>query len=169
MEMDLFNSSRMMLNITVKFSDYSQTGQTRMDTVTAVVKKQSGSLYGGYGIVFCYGDFNNYYRLLIIAAGQYSVYAKINGVDTAIIPWTINASPNLNTGVGVENVISVRQVTSGNFAIYFNGVQETTFNDMTFSGGTAGFAAYIYTQAYENFPYTPVDVRFKLTSPVTYP
>jgi len=111
-------------------TDFLQTGQTQMDTVTAVVKKQSGSLYGGYGIIFCYGDSNNYYRLLIDAAGQYSVYAKINGIDTTITPWTIAASPNLNTGVGVENMISVRQVTSGNFVIYFNGVQEAAFNDI---------------------------------------
>jgi hypothetical protein len=150
-------------------TDFTQTSQTRMDTVTAVVKKQSGSLYGGYGIIFCYGDSNNYYRLLIDAAGQYSVYAKINGVDTAIIPWTVTTSPNLKTGVGVENVISVLQITLSNFAIYFNGVQESSFNDTTFSGGTVGFAAYVNTKDLENFPYTAVDVRFKLTSPLAYP
>jgi hypothetical protein len=106
---------------------------------------------------------------LIDAVGQYSVYARINGIDTAIIPWSITASPNLNTGVGVENLISVQQVTSGDFVIYFNGIQETTFKDITFSGGTAGFAAYVSTQDEENFPNVAVDVRFKLTSPVAYP
>jgi hypothetical protein len=150
-------------------TDFTQTRQTRMDTVTAVVKKQSGSLYGGYGIIFCYGDSSNYYRLLIDAAGQYSVYAKINDVDSAIIPWTVTASPNLKTGVGVENVISVRQITLNNFVIYFNGAQESSFNNTAFSGGTAGFAAYVYTKDLENFPYTAVDVRFKLTSPLSYP
>lgn len=153
----------------VFITDFPQTGQTRMDTVTAVVKKQSGSLYGGYGIIFCYVDSYNYYRLLIDAAGQYSLYAKINGVDTAIIPWTIAASPNLKTGVEVENMISVRQTTLNNFVIYFNGVQVATFNDATFSGGTAGFAAYVNTKDNENFPDTAVDVRFKLTTPVVYP
>jgi len=150
-------------------TDFSQTGQTQMDTVTAVVKKQSGSLYGGYGIIFCYGDPNNHYRLLIDAAGQYSVYARLNGVETSIIPWTLAASPNLKSGVGVENVISVRQATGSNFVIYFNGVQEATFSDTTFSGGTAGFAAYVSTKDDENFPNTAVDVRFKLTSPLAYP
>lgn len=150
-------------------TDFTQTGQTPMDTVTAVVNKHSGSLYGGYGIIFCYGDSNNYYRLLIDAAGQYSVYAKNNGVDTVIIPWEIAASPNLKTGVGVENVISVQQITLSNFVIYFNGVQEATFNDTTFSGGTAGFAAYVGTKDDENFPDTAVDVRFKLTSPLANP
>src|SRR6185369_11417378 len=52
----------------VFITDFTQAGQTSMDTVTAVVKKQSGSLYGGYGIIFCYRDPNNHYRLLIDAA-----------------------------------------------------------------------------------------------------
>lgn len=149
--------------------DFTQTSQTSTDTVTAVVKKQSGSLYGGYGIVFCYKDSNNFYRLLIDAVGQYSVYSRINGVDTPIIPWKLAASPNLKTGLGIENVVSVRQVSQSNFVVYFNGVEEATFIDATFSGGTAGFAVYVETMDLENFPYTAVDVRLKLSLPVAYP
>ncbi len=151
------------------WNTYTQTYESLMSTVTATVEKQSGSLYAGYGIVFCYQDNNNFYRLLIDAAGQYSVYSKVGGTYSAIIPWTTTPSLHLNSGIGVENEISVIQQSPNNFSVNFNGTQETTFSDNNFSGGKAGFCASIYDQTHENFPYTPEDIRFKLSSPVAYP
>jgi hypothetical protein len=151
------------------WNDYTQTNQSPMTTVTAAVMKQSGSLYFGYGIVFCYQDNNNFYRLLINAAGQYSVYARIGGNFTVIVPWTTTPSIYLNSGFGVENLISVTQQSPNNFSVNFNGKQETLFSDSNFIGGTAGFAAGIDTQSNENFPITPEDIRFKFSLPVFYP
>lgn len=149
------------------FTTYNQTYALPMTTVTATVKKQSGNADSGYGIVFCSLDSTNLYRLLIVTTGYYMVSAKVGGTYSTIIPWT--ASANLNSGFGVENVISVVQQSPYYFIILFNGTQETTFSDGNFSGGRAGFSAFITSQANENFPYTPEDVRFKLSLPVTYP
>lgn len=151
------------------WSTKAQTYETQMSTVTATVKKQSGSLYGGYGIVFCHQDANNFYRLLIDAAGQYSVYARIGGNYIAIIPWTLAPSSHLNKGIGVANVISVVQQSPNSFSVIFNGTEETVFNDGNFTGGTAGFYTGICDQANENFPNTPEDIRFQFNAPVTYP
>ena len=151
------------------WSTYTQTNESLMSTVTATVKKQSGSLYSGYGIVFCYQDNNNFYRLFIDAAGQYSIYSKVGGNYSAIIPWTTTPSAHLNSGVGVENEISVIQQSPNNFSVNFNGTQETTFSDGNFSGGRAGFCAYVAKQSEENFPNTPEDIRYKFSSPVAYP
>jgi hypothetical protein len=151
------------------WNTYTQTNELPMSTVTATVMKQSGCLYSGYGIVFCYQDNNNFYRLLIDADGQYSVYAKVGGTYSAIIPWTTTPSEHLNSGVGVANVIGVTQQSPGNFLVNFNGTQETLFSDGSFTGGKVGFYAYIDDQTGENFPYTPEDIRFKLSSPVAYP
>jgi hypothetical protein len=140
-----------------------------MTTVTATVKKQSGSLYSGYGIVFCHQDSNNYYRLLIDAAGQYSIVSIVAGTHYAIIPWTTAPSVHLNSGVGVANVISVTQQSPNNFSVNFNGTQEANFSDGNFTGGKAGFFASVDVQTGENFPDTPEDVRFQLSSPVAYP
>lgn len=149
------------------FTTYNQTNQLPMTTVTVKVKKQSGSTGSGYGIVFCSQDSNNLYRLLIDTGGHYTVSAKVANVyNSPIIPWT--ASTHLNSGVGVENEISVTQQTLNHFTVYFNGNFETTFNDMSFSGGKAGFYVSISPTA-ESFPYTPVDVRFKMSSPMVYP
>jgi hypothetical protein len=151
------------------WNTYTQTNESLMSTVTATVEKQSGCLYSGYGIIFCYQDNNNFYRLLIDAAGQYSVYSRVGGNYSAIIPWTTTPSAHLNSGVGVANVISVTQQSPNNFSVNFNGTQETLFSDGTFTGGKAGFCMYIGDQTGENFPNTPEDIRFKLSSPVAYP
>ena len=105
-----------------------------MSTVTATVKKESGYLYSGYGIIFCYQDNNNFYRLLIDAAGQYSVYSRVGCNFSAIIPWTTTLPAHLNSGVGIENVISVIQQSPNNFSVNFNGTQEALFSDGTFTG-----------------------------------
>ncbi len=147
---------------------YTQTNESQMTTVTATVKKQSGSSSSGYGIIFCSQDSNNFYRLLITTTGHYCVYAKVGGTYSAIIPWTSVPSSHLNNGVGVENEISVTQQTLNNFTVYFNGNLETTFSNTSFSGGKAGFCASV-SPTTENFPYVPEDVRFKLSSPVAYP
>jgi hypothetical protein len=148
---------------------YSLSGsnQTQMSTVTATVKKQSGSAGSGYGIIFCYQDTNNFYRLLIETTGHYIVSAKVGGVYTTLITWATSA--NLNHGYGVENVLSVVQTSPYVFSIRFNGVQAATFADYNFSGGRAGFYAFIHDQTDEYFPGLPVDIRFKLNSPVIYP
>lgn len=150
------------------WNTYTQTNQSPMATVTATVKKMSGSLSSGYGVIFCYQDNNNFYRLLITTGGYYCVYEKVGGTYNTIIPWTSIPSPHLNNGVGVENVISVAQPTLNNFSIYFNGSFETSFSDSNFSGGKSGFTMSV-SPTTENFPYTPEDVRFKMSSPVTYP
>jgi C-terminal processing protease CtpA/Prc len=151
------------------WSTYTGTNEAQMTTVTATVKKQSGSLYGGFGIVFCYQDSNNFYHLLIDSAGHYSVYTKVAGTYYAIIPWTTVSSAHLNSGFGVENVISVVQQSPNSFSVIFNGIQEVVFSAGNFTGGVAGFCASVADQAGENFPAVPEDIRFKLSSPIVYP
>jgi hypothetical protein len=136
-------------------------------TVTATVKKESGAYNYGYGIVFGYQDSNNFYRLLIDTVGHYTLSVKLAGIYVLLIPWSAPTTATINPGFDVANVISVTQQTPHNFTISFNGVQETQFTDGNFSGGVDGF--YASMSPTENFPAAPVDVRFKLTSPVNYP
>jgi hypothetical protein len=149
------------------WNSYAQTYDMPLTTVAATVKKQSGSVNGGYGIIFCYLDNSNYYRLLIDANAHYSVVAKVGGVYSGILAWA--TAQHLKSGLGVENVIGVSQLSPGLFAINFNGAQETTFTNPNFSGGRSGFIAGVNVQASENFPNTPEDVRFKLSLPLAYP
>jgi hypothetical protein len=146
--------------------------EVSMSTVTVIAKKMSGAINYGFGMVFCVSsDFNSLYRVLITADGWYQVTKKVSGTYPepvlAIVPWV--TSPLINTGYGAENEISVTQTSTHNFALSINGNLANTFGDPDFTGGTAGFYASIGTSGAEDFPDTPVDVRFQMTSPASVP
>lgn len=149
------------------WSTSNLTYESPMSTVTATIKKQSGSPNSGYGIIFCERDNDNFYLLMIHTGGRYSVTKRVAGATLGIISLTTSA--NLHTGFGVENEVSVVQTSPYNFTVRFNGTQETTFQDFDFFEGRAGFYVYVSDQTRENFPNTPVDVRFKMSSPITAP
>lgn len=152
---------------------YTQSFEPTMTTVTAAVKKQAGSYYTGFGIVFCYQDDDNYYLLLIDAASHYTVLARAEGAWRKILPWSLSPTMNLKSGLGVENVVSVTQDSPSHFSISFNGSfngsVETSFVDSAFSGGTAGFYVSIGAKEAENFPQTREDVRLRMIAPASYP
>lgn len=146
------------------------THESIMSAVTATVKKASGNANSGYGIIFCQQDVDNFYRLMITINGHYAVTARVAGVTTSIIPWSAPSVATLYTGYGVENLISVVQTTPYHFAIYFNGVLETTFTDPNFYAGWAGFYVWITDPSRgESFPGIPADVRFKMSGPIVVP
>ena len=146
---------------------YPSSLETPMTTVTVETKKISGSQAAGYGIVFCSADSDNYYRIAIFPDATYSVDKKVAGSFTTIKVRTYTSY--LNAGLDALNEISVTQTTPNNFEIFMNGTSVATFNDTSFTGGEAGFAVYVGAEAYEHFPSDPVDVRFKMTSPVAVP
>jgi len=141
--------------------------QAQMSTVTAIIKKHSGSQTGEYGIVFCYQDTNNFYSILIDTRGNYLIREKVAGTYNTIIPKTTSGS--LNIGYDITNEISVVQQSLHTFTVYFNGIQAISFSDSHFTGGRAGFYAIVHDQTDEYFPGLPVDIRFKMNAPIIYP
>ncbi len=133
-----------------------------MTSVLTKVKKISGNADYGFGIIFCYQDSDNFYRLLIDTRGYYSVYEKVNGVYGALIDWSF--SDNLYTGYNTVNIIKVEH-SSDTFTIYFNDIQENYFIDLSFASGDTGFFASTGKYYEERFPNIPVDVRFKQLEP----
>jgi len=75
--------------------------------------------------------------------------------------------PQVETGYGAVNSIEVKYDGSSTFTIWFNGISVFSFSDTMFDGGLSGFAAGI--GADEDFPNTPVDLRYYMTSPVSLP
>ncbi len=139
-----------------------------MQSVEFEVKKNSGSPYVGYGIIFCVQDSDNFYRLLIVNAGYYIISKKVGGNYIPIIEdWFYTG--NLNQGNGAINNIKVARDNTGKFTVYFNNNQTYTFTDATFAGGDCGYYAGIGPSNYESFPNTPVDVRFKFISGEGFP
>jgi len=137
-------------------------------TWTANVRMDTGYTGDWMGLVCFAQDPSNFYVLMVNARGEYSVRKKVAGTWSYVIAWT--ASSALKSGLAAENTISVSPAVNSVHGVYLNGtkVSEFTNTDVT-SGGFPGILAYVSTSQYENFPTVPVDMKFKLTSPYTYP
>ena len=151
-----------------------------MGTVTAEVKKVSGNSIYGYGILFCIQTspdeyIHNYYQLTIFIDGTYNLIKVVDDKATSIIPIipvegeypNYVSSINLNKEYDKINTISVTRNTDETFTISFNGHTEDTFTDSSFQSGMYGFHLAVGESYEENFPNTPVDVRFRLITAST--
>jgi hypothetical protein len=147
------------------YNIYSSSFVSPMSTVEIKLKKVSGSTSGGYGIVFCSADPNNYYRILAVTSGYYQITKKVAGTYSLLVDWT-HTSWWID-GHNVNNTIKVTKSGADSFDFYVNNNLVTTVTDTTFDDGAAGF--YAWASVSENFPATPLDVRFQMMQPVPIP
>ncbi len=147
---------------------YDTTAEDPMITpVEVTVKKVLGSVGGGFGVVFCALNDQNYFKLLIDIAGMYKISRVIAGGDTTLKDWT--ASSALLHDYNMENTIKITH-ESGLFHLYINDnpVEVTSFPDFSVTGGQSGFYAYVSSSANE-YELGWADVRFKMITPVAIP
>lgn len=152
---------------TIQYLPLAVESESPMTTVTATVKKVSGSGIVGFGVVFCYQNENNHYRLLITTEGKFTVGKNVGGTYTPLLSWA--ASTYLNTGSGAMNDIDITQNPVGKFTVTFNTHDEAPLYDSTFTGGLAGPCIGIGSSSLEQFPSIPEDARFKMLAPAVYP
>jgi hypothetical protein len=119
----------------------------------------SGNPWGGFGILFCLQDLQNFYGLVIDTEGNYAVFKKWFGTWSTLVDWTY--SDKLKTGYGVVNALRVDRAGS-TFTLSFNGTAAASFSDTSLCKGSWGPFVEVFSAEYEDFPGSPVDVRFKL-------
>ena len=131
-----------------------------LDTCEIDTYKVSGNRWGGFGMMFCVQDFDNFYGLLIDIEGYFMIFKIEYGSFRMISDWTF--SPLLNLGYNSINRLTVQfHHENSTYDVSFNGIPETTFQDETFHGGYYGYFLDILSSEYENFPAEPLDIRFK--------
>ncbi len=145
---------------------------TTGDECIVQTKKISGYAYGSYGIVFSYYDSNNFFVLLITTQGSYAIYQIYAGDPYELQGWT--SSGYLYTGYNTINTLkTIYYYNLGGYDyqdLYLNGNNiGSIYNSPGTLDGYVGFFASVTGSSYENFPSVPVDVRFKMTSPVIVP
>jgi S1-C subfamily serine protease/antitoxin component YwqK of YwqJK toxin-antitoxin module len=64
-------------------------------SIESIIQKKSGKGNEGYGIIFGYKDWNNYYRFLISEYGSYVILGEFEGVNTNICDWTKSQAINV--------------------------------------------------------------------------
>jgi hypothetical protein len=124
-----------------------------------VCKKMNGYRNQGFGLLFAVADNSHYCRLLITSNGSYNVQKRNGDVWTTILDWANSAK--INTGNNKENTLKVTKSGSA-YAIFINSEQVSQFNDSAASGNRFGLFVSVGSEANEDFPNTPVDVRFKV-------
>jgi hypothetical protein len=149
--------------------------ETTMDTVITDVMKMSGKSDYGYGVLFCGKDNGDtlpddtrydFYSVTIYTDGYFRIAKRVSGIWKIIQLKKSNSS--LYAVSGGVNTIKVKNNGLGSFTLVFNGHEEAPipFTDNTapiFTGGYYGYITDIGDD--ENFPNTPVDVKFKQTTP----
>jgi len=154
----------------ILYSSTDYNPMTILEPVEVIVNKVVGSVGGGYGIVFCAFDDQNYYKILISRAGVYKISKVIGGTDNVIREWDYPVNATIYSGLDKPNKIQVaRQHPAGSFTVSLNNVQEPTFVDTTLIGGRSGFYVNVSDVSSEYFPASMVDVRFQMLSPDTIP
>lgn len=142
------------------YTKLDESYQLKMTSFEAKVKKLSGYEQGGFGIIFCFQNEDNFYVLLITVRGWYSVYKLQDGVWKEVIPW--EWTKHLIEGYNIINSVKVAYSESANiFTIFLNDTITNTFEGNSLTGGYTGYIASVGGPNEENFPAAPLDVRFQ--------
>jgi S1-C subfamily serine protease/antitoxin component YwqK of YwqJK toxin-antitoxin module len=76
-------------------SNYITLEQTSDYSIESIIQKKYGKGTEGYGILFGFKDWNNYYQFLISEYGSYRISGKFEGVDIVIADWTQSNALNI--------------------------------------------------------------------------
>lgn len=76
--------------------NYITLNQKSNYSIESIIQKKTGKGNEGYGIIFGFKDWDNYYQFLISEYGSYTILGQFEGVNFKICEWT--KSSNINTG-----------------------------------------------------------------------
>jgi S1-C subfamily serine protease/antitoxin component YwqK of YwqJK toxin-antitoxin module len=81
-------------NLTSRFN-YITLDQKSSFSIESVIQKKSGKGNEGYGLIFGFKDWNNYYQFLISEYGSYIILGDFEGVNIKICQWTKSNAINI--------------------------------------------------------------------------
>jgi S1-C subfamily serine protease/antitoxin component YwqK of YwqJK toxin-antitoxin module len=124
-------------NKTTLRTNYITLEQSSDYSIESIVQKKTGKGIEGYGIIFGFKDWNNYYQFLISEVGSYAVFGQFEGVNIKISEWT--KSSTINTG-NQRNLLKVMKFDD-EFIFSINGqvVKRTKSKDLR--GNNIGIVA----------------------------
>ncbi|MAD98416.1 MAG: hypothetical protein CMB99_13915 [Flavobacteriaceae bacterium] len=107
--------------------------------IQADIKKESGILNNGYGIIFGRKDSNNQNMFYVSGKGSYSIKNYRNGNEKFLRNWT--KSNAIRKGNGAHNVLKVVKVGS-KLEYYINNTKVYTDYSPSFPGNRVGYIVY---------------------------
>ncbi len=170
------------------YATFSESAIAAGESVVVDVIKKSGSTAPG-GLVFCRTkteteskiamaviDYDGWFNIL----EDYGTGAGLNPIPQENTDWTESiidtngwVQSGAIKGLTETNTLEITALAAGashDFELTINGVSQGVFsltNNRT--DGNSGFTAMTGTEASEDFPETPADLRFRMTSPLAVP
>lgn len=93
-------------NTTARYS-YIMLNQNSSYSLESIIQKKSGKGNEGYGIIFGFKDWSNYYQFLISEYGAYIVLGQFEGVNIKICEWTKSSAINIGNKRNLLKVIKL--------------------------------------------------------------
>ena len=152
----------------VVFWRVTSPAETPMSVIETQMKKLSGDPLMGFGIIFCIQS-DRFLMVKIDTKGYYGISKIVGDDETVIRNWTYTDYLNKNDAL---NTLSVEYNRVNNaFELFINTHSITSFTETSFTdpidaaplGGSYG--SMVGVSSKDDFPSTPVDLRFKQTSP----
>lgn len=81
-------------NRTVGIRNYINLEQSSDYSIESILHKKSGKGTEGYGIVFGFKDWDNYYQFIISEYGSYRILGKFEGMDINVTDWKKSTAIN---------------------------------------------------------------------------
>jgi len=103
-------------NTTSRFN-YVSLNQNSDYSIESIVQKKDGKDNNGYGLLFGFKDWDNYYQFLISGNGSYVISSKFEGIRMDISEWT--SSDNINKG-NSRNLLKIIKIDDA-FIFSING------------------------------------------------
>ena len=79
---------------TIAFKNFISFDQKSSYSIESLFQKKSGKGTEGYGLIFGFKDWDNYYQFMISEYGSYKVQGKFEGMDINVIEWTKSSAIN---------------------------------------------------------------------------
>jgi len=142
-------------------------GEAEFDSRTVKMAKSLGYTGGGYGIVFCHGEYDVEGKLtpamlvVMINSEGYYIIGKVQGGIFKDFGWW-KATPYINKSAGYLNELTVSyEDGSGEYILKINGNEIERFRDDSepvLRGGRNGYIVVI--TPFDRFPNSGIDVYF---------
>lgn len=117
--------------------NYITLNQNSSYSIESIIQNKTGKGNQGYGIIFGYKDWNNYYQFLISEYGSYLIYGVFEGVEVKICEWT--KSNAINTG-NQRNLLKVMKFND-EFIFSINGQVVRNTKSKSLRGNQFGIVA----------------------------
>lgn len=129
---------KLKTNQSIGLNNYIDIGQDVDYSIECAVQKKSGKVNDGFGMLFGFKDWNNYYSFIISESGSFKVYGKFEGMDLVMKDWTQSSTIRKNNQLNMLKVFKF----DDEFIFSINGQVVERMSSRSLRGNYHGLSVY---------------------------